>query len=253
MENQTHYAVLDVRKLLFRIWQNKYQIVIVTLAMALLGFLYSSFLIRPIYTASAEMVVNNRSDGQATTITQSDLTASSNLVETYAVILKSHTVMEQVIRDCNLPYTYSALGKKINISSVGSTAVMKITVRDESPDTALAIVTDLVRLAPAALINGIEAGSVTTVDEPWTDRRPVSPNIPRNTALAALLGLMACMLYVLIKEITDDKFKTANDVRSVLDLNVLSIIPLETPENRQGRNSGKRKKRRKSDAGNKQE
>lgn len=252
MDNQTHYAVLDVRKVLFRIWQNRLLFLMITVLAAVIGFLYSALIIKPIYSASAEMVVNNRSDGQATTITQSDLTASSNLVDTYAVILKSHTVLEKVIKDCDLPYTYNSLNKKINISSVGSTAVMKITVKDESAQTALDIVSDLVKLAPDALIKGIEAGSVTTVDEPWTDSKPVSPNIPRNTALAGLLGLIGCLLYVLVKEITDDKFKTAEDIRNVLDLNILSIIPLENGSTKHGRGAGKKKKKKKvSDAGNK--
>ena len=90
----------------------------------------------------------------------------------------------------------------------------------------------------------MDAGSVTTVSSPYTTGKPVSPSKKRYTAIAGLLGLFACLAVIVIKEITNDKFKTTEDIRTVLDLNVLGVIPAENT----GASSKKAKIRRKKNS-----
>ena len=174
-------------------------------------------------------MVNNRNiqnDGQDG-VSQADIAASSQLVSTYSVILKSHNVLEKVISDCRLNMSYEQLSDMVNVEAVENTQVMRITVTDTDPNEGLKIVTDIVKLAPDAIINSVDAGSVTTTDQPWTTGKPVSPNVRRNTIIGAMLGLLLSAAVVVIRELTNDKFKTVEDVRNVLDLNVLGVIPNE--------------------------
>ena len=221
------YVTIDLRKIFFQIWQNKVSIILITSVFALAGFLISSFVIKPTYSASAKMYVTNRAESQSGDISQSDLNASSTLVSTYSVILKSHDVIEQVIADCGLTETYEAVSSKISISSVSNTQVMQITVRDGDPQKALDIVSAMVEIAPDAIMQSMSVGSVTTVDSPWTTGKPVSPSIKKWTAAGGMLGLLLCLGEILIRELTNDKFKTTEDVRTVLDWNVLGVIPVE--------------------------
>ena len=231
MREDEEYMTIDLRKIFYQIMQNIVTIGLITLACAVAGYLVSAFLIKPTYSASAQMLVNNRRDEQQSTaaISQSDINASSSLVSTYSIILKSHDVLEKVIDDCNLSYSAETLSKMVTVSSVNSTQVMRISVTNGNAQEALDICADLVKLAPDAIIRTIDAGSVTTVSSPYTTGRPVSPSKSRNTLIAGLLGLFACLVYIVIKEITNDKFKTTDDIRTVLDLNILGVIPEENP------------------------
>ena len=225
---EQEYLTIDLRKLFYQIMQNILTIIAATLVCALAGFILSSYIIRPTYSANAQMLVNNKTDEQqSSSITQSDINASSSLVNTYSIILKSHDVLERVIDDCNLDITPEALLKKITVDSVNSTQVMRITVHDGNPQQALNICADIVKLAPEAIIRALDAGSVTTVSSPYTTGRPISPSRKRYTAVGGLLGLLICLAVIVIRELANDKFKTTEDIRTVLDLNILGVIPEE--------------------------
>ncbi len=240
--NKRSVDEIDLLKLIYQFWMNKVTIILVTVICALCGYLYSSYMIKPTYTATAYMSVNNKNDQQqSSSVTQSDLNASNSLVNTYSVILKSHVLLEEVIDDLDLPMTYNNLKSKVSVSAVNNTQVMSITISDTDPQRALNICTEIVDRAPDAIIQSIEAGSVTTVDPPWTTGKPVAPNIRRNALIAGLLGFLACLAVIVIKELTNDKFKTADDVKNTFDLPILGIIPVEEGQSKKKKSRKKRK------------
>lgn len=239
MREDEEYMAIDLRKIFYQIMQNIVKIGIVTLSCAVIAYLISAFVIKPTYSASAQMLVNNRNEQSGTAISQSDINASSSLVNTYSIILKSHDVLEKVVEDCRLDYSVERLSKMVSVSSVNSTQVMRVTVQNGDAQEALNICADLVKLAPDAIIKAMDAGSVTTVSSPYTTGKPVSPSKKRNTLIGGLLGLLACVAFIVIKEITNDKFKTTEDIRTVLDLNVLGVIP---DENETSSSKSKKKK-----------
>ena len=224
--------------------QNIVKIGIITLSCAVIAYLVSAFVIKPTYSASAQMLVNNRTEQSSSAISQSDINASSSLVNTYSIILKSHDVLEKVIQNCNLNYSVEQLSKMVTVSAVNSTQVMRVTVENGNAEEALEICSDLVRLAPDAIIKAMDAGSVTTVSSPYTSGRPVSPSKSKNTIIGGLLGLLGCLAWIVIREITNDKFKTTEDIRTVLDLNVLGVIPEETYGSSQKAKTRKKKSRK---------
>ena len=251
-ENDNEEVTIDLGSLFFRIWKSKGTILLVTFVCALLGYVVSAFLITPQYAATAQLFVNNKSSDSSNStssdINSSDIQASSDLVSTYSVILKGHAVMQQVVTDCNLDITYSELQEKVTVEAVNDTQVMEITVTDEDPDTALAICTDIVSLAPDAILQSVDAGSVKVVDDPWTSGNPVSPNVKKNTAICGLLGFLGSIVVVIIIELTNNKFRSAEDVKDVLDLQVLGIIPLENSNNKKKKVKKNNKKSQKKGA-----
>ena len=63
-------------------------------------------------------------------ITQNDVTLNKNLVSTYAEIVKSKRVLDQVIKELELDTSYESLVNEISVSSVNETEIIKITVSD---------------------------------------------------------------------------------------------------------------------------
>jgi capsular polysaccharide biosynthesis protein len=219
---------IDLLRLAQVLWQHIVIIISVMVICAAAGYAIAAFVIAPTYSASADMIVNNQQDQtQSTAVTTGDLSASSTLVDTYAVILKSHTILEQVITDLNLDTTYDALADSITVTAVDSTQVMRITVKAGSSEEAMQIVSRIVELAPDAIMDTVNAGSVKTVDTPWTSGKPVSPSKSKFTALAGLLGLVVSCGIIILRELMNNTFQTEEDVRKVLGLQVLGVIPLE--------------------------
>ena len=240
--NNDAFLTIDFKRFAYQIKRNILLIIAVTLACASLGYLISAFVIKPVYSASAQMLVTNRKDEQqvTTAISQSDITASSSLVDTYAIILKSDDLLEKIIETCELPYSTETLSSMISVSSVNSTQIMRITVHNGSSAEALKICQEIVRMAPNAIIEAFDAGTVSTISSARTNGRPVSPSKKKYTELGGIVGLLACIGFIAIREITNDKFKVADDVKTNLDMNVLSVIPEEENKKTQSKKNRKR-------------
>ena len=221
--------VIDLWQMVYILWQNAVWILLVAVLCADIGFSVAAFAIPPTYSASADMIVNNKQNAATQTgdVTYQDLSASSSLVNTYSVILKSHTVLGQVLDQLDLPYSYEQLAGMISVSTVNNTQVMRITVKCGDSRTALEIVSKLVEIAPDVIVDKAEVGSVKTVDDPWTSGRIVAPS-KKKYALAGFAAgfLFMCAVFIL-KELLNNTYKTEADITKDLGLPVLGVIPLE--------------------------
>ena len=222
---------IDLSQLLYILWKNIIWIILTAVLCADIGYGIATFAKTPIYTASADMLVNNKqnvsSNDNTNTVTSSDLTASSTLVSTYSIILKSHTVLEEVIKTLDLDYSYAELANMISVSTVNDTQVMRVTVKNEDPQTAMDIVAQIVSIAPAVIVDKAEVGSVKTVDQPWSSGRPVSPNKMKYILIFAFIGIFVSCCFFILRELLNNTFKTEADVTRELGLPILGVIPLE--------------------------
>ena len=112
---------------------------------AVLAFGYFHFIATPKYTSSASIMVINRQNTDA--ITATDLTSSTTLSNDYVEIIKSRTVLEQVIADLDLDYDVEKLSDKISASVITNTRKISIKVTDEDPILAKKIADSLVKLS----------------------------------------------------------------------------------------------------------
>lgn len=224
MEENQDYETIDLLELLGVLRQHILALLLTTVLAALAGFLVSSFVLTPQYQASALMIVNTRQDTSAN-VTSDQLTSASRLVSTYSIIVKSDTVLNQVIANLGLNMTYETLASKVEVSAVDETQVMEITVTDPNPDGARQVCEQITQVAPDAILTAVEAGSVKVISAASVDPDPVSPNIPRNTAIAGVLGLVLCVGILFLRVLLDNKINTEDDVTKHLGLTVIGVIP----------------------------
>ena len=224
MEENQDYETIDLLELLGVLRQHILALLLTTVLAALAGFLVSSFVLTPQYQASALMIVNTRQDTSAN-VTSDQLTSASRLVSTYSIIVKSDTVLNQVIANLGLNMTYETLASKVEVSAVDETQVMEITVTDPNPDGARQVCEQITQVAPDAILTAVEAGSVKVISAASVDPDPVSPNIPRNTAISGVLGLVVCVGILFLRVLLDNKINTEDDVTKHLGLTVIGVIP----------------------------
>ena len=199
-------------------------IVLVTVLFGVLGYLGSTMLVTPIYEAGAKMIVNTRKD-ENQNITNDQINSAKNLVNTYAVIIRSRDVLNQVITDLNLSDTYDQLASSISVNAEAETPVMQIKVRHPNRDTALAVVAKLLEIAPGAIVEKVGVGSVKTVEQAYANEEPVSASALHNAVLAAMAGFILVCAVIVIVSLADNTYKTDTDVQRDLGLPVLGVIP----------------------------
>ena len=224
MENE-EYDTIDLLEVLNAVRQHIAVLILCTLATAIAGFAITHFLITPQYESSALMIVNTRQD-TTSTVTSDQINSATKLVSTYSIIIKSDTVLQQVIDDLGLSLSYSDLKGRVTVFAVDDTQVMKITVRSNNPEWARKVCDDITAVSPDVILEAVEAGSVKVISQASYSDVPVSPNIKKNTMLGAMVGLVLCLGVIFLQVILDNKINTEEDVAKYLDMTVVGVIPV---------------------------
>lgn len=225
---------------LFRYLQKKIvSLVAITLVCGMIGWAVSSFLLTPQYTASTRVYVLSRSNDS---IVYSDIQISTYVSRDFEVLITGPNVTREVISRLGLNTTNAKLAKGITVTALEDTRVLQIDYVHEDPQMAADIL-NCIREVSAEQIRGfVDADAVKTVYPAEAPKLPSSPNVGRNTVLAAVLGLMSLAGVYVIRFILDDTIRTEEDVARYLGLSVLGVIP-ESEELRTQRNvPGKKRK-----------
>lgn len=223
MDNEEN-EVIDLTEILSAVRQHLLELIFVTLVAALVGFTVSKFLMTPKYDSSALMIVNTRQDVNAN-VTSDQINSATKLVSTYSIIIKSDTVLQQVIDNLGLNLTYAQLNKRVTVAAVDDTQVMRITVQSDSPEWARQVCEQIITVAPDVIKEAVEAGSVKVISNASLATEPVSPNIKKNTMLAAAVGFVLVIGIIVLQVLLDNKINTEEDVTKYLDMTVLGVIP----------------------------
>lgn len=221
---EQEYETIDLREIFALLKSGWIWIVSATLICATIGGLFTMFWITPQYEASATMIVNTRQD-QTATVTNDQITSAKNLVSTYSIIIKSDTVLNQVIQNLQMQTTFEELQKQVTVTAVEATQVMRVAVQDADPAWAKAITAEITKICPDIIMNMVEAGSVKVISESRVGDDPVSPNKMVNVAVSALVGLVLSVGFLFLREMMNNTFQTDSDIQKHLDLPVLGVIP----------------------------
>lgn len=222
--NNEENEVIDLVEILYAIRQHLLKVILATVVAAIIGFAASKFLMTPQYSSSAMMIVNTRQD-VTSNVTSDQINSATKLVSTYSIIIKSDTVLQQVIDNLGLNLTYAKLNKRVTVAAVDDTQVMKITVQSDSPEWARQVCEQIITVAPDVIKEAVEAGSVKVISNPSLATEPVSPNIEKNTILAAAVGFVLVIGIIVLQVLLDNKINTEEDVTKYLDMTVLGVIP----------------------------
>ena len=232
LQNKQEEQEIDLLKLLKVLWKRIWIIGAAALVGGIAFFLFTFFFITPKYQSSALLYVNNNSLNIGSTklnISSGDITASSSLIDTYAVILKSRTTLEQAIREGALPYNYDDLIKKVSGGAEGKTPVFKITVTDSNPEMAAHICNTIVEIMVderSGISAIVEGSSVSVIDYAVVASKKSSPSLSKNAVVGMLLGfVVACGVIILIS-LMDTTIREENYlIETYKDIPVLANIP----------------------------
>ena len=199
-------------------------ILVATMLAAGLSWFISAALLPKKYEASVNMIVNTRTEIVGI-VTSDSISSAQDLVDTYAIIIKSNKVLNKVIDQLGLTMSYEELSEMISVDPIRNTQVMKIAADCSDAELAVRIVQTISEIAPSIVADAVEAGSCKVVSDVYTTGRPVSPNTVKNTIVgAALIFVLACAAVVL-RDLLHDYIIDESDLEKKLGLAVIGVIP----------------------------
>lgn len=226
---------IDLREYFQIIRKRAWIIVLITVLAMITSGLISFFVLSQVYEANTTLIVNADQNKESEILTGDQLNVTQKLTLTYGEIIKSRSVIDEVIKKLDLDKDYDEVVKEITVSPVKDTQIISITVQDTNAKRARDIANTIPTVFTKEVKRITKANSVEVIDKAITPENPVKPNKLMNIAIAAVLGVMIGLFIVFLLEYLDNKIKTPQDIEKHLGLPILGVVPNENMAKKGGK------------------
>lgn len=220
---------LDLKQLFEMFWSRKIYVALIVLVAIFAGLIYTFFFVDPVYKSEASLLLvkqDSSADGKNSGITTTDLTLNQKLVSTYSELIKSPSVLEDVINNLGIKMSEAKLKSSISVSSLKDTEIITIRVVNENPENAQIIANEVVNVFSEKVKQFYKIDNVNVVGEAKVDYTPYNINHIKDLLIFAAGGLVVAAAYVLIANMLDTTVKGKDDLERKLKISVLTEIPL---------------------------
>ena len=220
--------VIDLREYFGIIKKRFWIIALITVIATVISGVISFFVLKPVYEAKSTLIVNTEKYEGSQVITGDQISVTQQLAVTYGEIIKSRTVLEDVIKNLKLDDEYKDLVKNVTVSPIEDTQIISISVQDTNKKKARDIANEIPKVFTEEAKRITKANDIQVIDEAILPKESVKPNKIMNMAIAAVLGMMIGLFIVFLIEYLDNKLKTTQDIEKHLGLPVLGVVPIES-------------------------
>ena len=182
------------------------------------------------YRATSSVFVTSDRGATTSELVQTS-TFTQNLVQSYAQLATTPTVLDPAIRQLGLNLSSQDLAAQVTAVTPLNTVFINITVTSRSATQAVeladavsaSLTTTVEGLAPKGP-TGLPSISVKTVSPAQLPTSPFTPNTELIIATGVLLGLVLGVLYALAREVFDTRVSTEKDLSRVSTDPLLGMI-----------------------------
>ena len=189
-----------------------------------IGLSICMFVITPKYESTTKIIILNQQNNG--TLTYSDMQLASQLTKDYEELIVSRDVLETVISDCRLEDDYDDLLDRVKVENITDTRIISITVEDESPSMAQRIATSIRETAAEHIKSVTDVEAVNIAEEANLPVEQSSPSVLLWAVFSAAAGFLLVFVLLLVRFLSDDTIKSAEDVTKCLALSTLALIPV---------------------------
>lgn len=218
---------------LFEFFISKIRIItLVVLIVVLIGAVYSLCFQEPMFESTTNMVLTGTASASGSTtnieggeaITQNDINLNSKLVATYREIIKSKTVLKDVINTLDLEYTTKELYRNITVSTVADTEMISITVKSLNAEEAAKVANKLAEIFSDNIKEIYNIENISIIDKAEIESVPTNINVVKQLIIYFLIGFVVACGIVFVLFYFDTTLKDASQIEK-MGFVVLTSIP----------------------------
>ena len=237
MENNESKISINILEVLKDFLHKWWIVLIASVVGACALFIYTFFTTEQKYTATAKMYVNNSSVSSSISdvldsvqsISSGNLQASRTLVSSYAVIMKTHLILDDVLNTAETEeeYTYDQLVNMISVGAVNNTEVCYISITCANSNDAKLLANTTLHVFKDQ-IGGIINGSSAKIVDYAVETTPVSRGFTKMALIGFAVGFVLSLVVIFLVDFyISDTFQDSDALKQCLpdDIPVLSVIP----------------------------
>lgn len=239
---------VTVQRILMILLHRLHLIIASGLIFALLFFMYSSFIIKPTYSTSAMIFIQNynkssaqkgtepasqpasqpattpRNGGQndavqnnnevAQKIFSSDISGSANLAKICVTFFQNSDEISSLYNGC-----------KVGFSVEPETFYITINVSGSDPQKCANVANQVAEKCQEVYYKGFSYGQIGTIRTAKEPGFPTSPDKTRNTFIGAAIGIILACLVAILLDLIDTTIKSDDDIAEIYKVPVFAEIP----------------------------
>lgn len=220
MPKQKQITISDLMKIFL---SHVKLIVIMIVISGILAFLYVTYMVTPMYSTSALILVQNSTsfdtgisnvqNGDENRVNMNDITSSVTLANTCATLFTVAPEMKGVIA-----------GASVSIDPVADSYFLRVTAVSSDPHTAANVANSVADKAHDVYKNYFDAGKAEAVEYADVPSTPSSPQKLRYVLIGLLIGLVLSLVISFLLEIIDTTIKPDDDLYKQYEIPVFAEI-----------------------------
>ncbi|PPG43392.1 polysaccharide biosynthesis tyrosine autokinase [Pseudoclavibacter sp. RFBA6] len=196
----------------------------------------ASLLMTPKYESVSEVYVSVRSsDTSVTAELAQGTTFARQAVQSYTTVVNKEIVTSRVVEELGLDRTPGQLAEQITATNQLNTVVIEIAVIDEDPVLAASIANSVASNFIDVIVNELEKPEgasqslvkIEPVQSANVPSSPVSPRVPINIAIAAIVGLALGIGVAFLRQLIDTKIRSTHDITQITDRPIVGTIAFD--------------------------
>lgn len=188
-------------------------------------FVFNTVTFEPLYDSTATLYVLKKENESTTTVTSSDFSLALDVVNDCTHLIKSHKVLDKVIENLELSYTYDDLYKSISTNNPTKTRVLLVTVQSESPELSQKIADEVCEIGCEAIEEAMGFKQTNFYEHGiYNDKPSNKVGLSKYFLVGLAAAILTYVVFVVIF-ILDDSIRTKEEIERYLGLTILGEIP----------------------------
>lgn len=196
-------------------------LLLLPIILLVISLLITFLFMQPKYEASTQVLINQSSKNKE--IMAQEVQSNLQLVNTYAEIIKSPRVIDEVAKR-NKNYSSSDIEKMLTVDKQSDSQVISIDVRNKNKNKAEKVANDIAKTVKDVMPKIMKIDNVSILSSADGTAKKVSPKPLLNILAGIIIGIFIALIIIMIKEMFDKRIKNEEDVEKELNLPVLGSI-----------------------------
>lgn len=196
-------------------------IIILPLLSLVASIVVTFFLIEDKYVATTQLLINQKENTHQNV---QDIQSNIQLVNTYSEIVKSPRILGKVAKELKGQYEADEIKNFLNVTNQANTQVLNISIFHNDKEVAEQLANTVANVFKKEISKIMKVDNVSLLSSATKTGHQVAPNVPLNLFIGWASGLLILCIIIFIKEITDKRIKSEQDVYDQMNLPVLGSI-----------------------------
>lgn len=211
---------------LWDIFMTRWMVIVLSVLVVTGGFFAVNMItFTPEYESTATLYILKHNEGMQEDKSSDDFSLALKVVNDCNYLLKSHSVLDEVIQTLNLETSYEDLYNSVSTKNPSDTRILEVTVKSESPSQAKQIVDTICTIGTVKIEEAMGFQQVNLYEYGIENTEPANKTSVLVYLVLAVMTALFVYSVFFVAFLLDDRIRTDEDIERYLGLSILGDIP----------------------------